>query len=171
MSDTYNFGDKTDLVTEVLDFITSGNFLNMSESKDANDTLVLTDFQTAKDYAFNKYYGDEEYTWSDICADESSKVWGEIFKHSDTENLQNVFSVILHNIDNSIKNQIKSPYDELRDDLVDDLSNCINSRAVQGTKNKFYEQIFSAYKSGGWPCGWDGDWPNGRLVVYYPPKK
>ena len=28
------------------------------------------------------------------------------------------------------------------------------------------KEIFSIYLRGGWPCGWIGDWPKGRQLVY-----
>ena len=31
-----------------------------------------------------------------------------------------------------------------------------------------YEDMFLAYQSGGWPCGWYVKYPEGQLVVFYP---
>lgn len=31
-----------------------------------------------------------------------------------------------------------------------------------------YEDMFLAYQSGGWPCGWLGKYPEGKIVVFYP---
>lgn len=30
----------------------------------------------------------------------------------------------------------------------------------------FFLEIFIVYEGGHFPCGWDGDWPDGRLIVY-----
>ncbi|MGL4106952.1 hypothetical protein [Clostridium paraputrificum] len=36
-----------------------------------------------------------------------------------------------------------------------------------GKKNNFFEKIFEAYLSGGWPCGWSGDYQKGKLKVFF----
>ena len=33
---------------------------------------------------------------------------------------------------------------------------------------RLYEDMFLAYQSGSWPCGWYGKYPEGQLVVFYP---
>jgi len=30
----------------------------------------------------------------------------------------------------------------------------------------FFEQLISIYENGHLPCGWEGEWPKGRLIVY-----
>ena len=37
-----------------------------------------------------------------------------------------------------------------------------------GKTERLYEEMFLAYQSGGWPCGWYGKYPEGQLVVFYP---
>ena len=37
-----------------------------------------------------------------------------------------------------------------------------------GKSERLYEDMFLAYQSGGWPCGWYGKYPEGQLVVFYP---
>lgn len=57
---------------------------------------------------------------------------------------------------------------EVLDDVYGDLINCIRTRAIVGKKNHLYEKIFEVYLSGGWHCGWSGNYPNVALKVYYP---
>ncbi|WP_409310354.1 hypothetical protein [Pectobacterium sp. B1J-3] len=33
-------------------------------------------------------------------------------------------------------------------------------------KSLFFDSLICIYESGHIPCGWDGNWPNGNLVVY-----
>ncbi|MBS9429828.1 hypothetical protein CE143_15995 [Photorhabdus luminescens] len=33
-------------------------------------------------------------------------------------------------------------------------------------KPLFFEKLIEVYESGHLPCGWDGEWPNGNLIVY-----
>ncbi|MBP1994273.1 hypothetical protein [Paenibacillus eucommiae] len=30
----------------------------------------------------------------------------------------------------------------------------------------FYANLLEIYKAGHFPCGWDGDWPKGKLVIF-----
>ena len=166
----YGFGKNTHLVIAVLDFITSREFFR-GVKKSNGYVNVLTDFKIAAEYAYYKVYGSIEYTWTDIRSYESSKIWSKIYDHQDSIDVQNKLSSLLGEISEKVQKKLTPPYNELLDDVTDDLSMCIKSRAIQGISNKFYENIFKAYKSGGWPCGWKGDWPDGELVIFYPPRK
>ncbi|PFI73957.1 hypothetical protein COK13_29330 [Bacillus cereus] len=48
---------------------------------------------------------------------------------------------------------------------------CALNRLVNGKVDNFYERIFEVYKLGVWPCGWEGEYPEGRIIVYSPDKK
>ena len=44
-------------------------------------------------------------------------------------------------------------------------------RLISGTKeiikeNQFINNLLQVYLAGGWPCGWEGEYPKGRLVVF-----
>ncbi len=30
----------------------------------------------------------------------------------------------------------------------------------------FFLELLKVYEAGNFPCGWDGEWPNGKLIVY-----
>lgn len=32
----------------------------------------------------------------------------------------------------------------------------------------FLEELFSLYRTGGWPCGYKGEYPHGQFIVYWP---
>ncbi|MCM3152511.1 hypothetical protein [Priestia megaterium] len=44
--------------------------------------------------------------------------------------------------------------------------NCVISRAVNGTKNNFFESIFKLHRSGYLSYGWCGDYPDGGIIAY-----
>ena len=33
--------------------------------------------------------------------------------------------------------------------------------------NLFFDELVNVYESGHIPCGWDGEWPEGNLVIYW----
>ena len=44
-------------------------------------------------------------------------------------------------------------------------------RSTFGRALPFIERLIELYRLGGYPCGWDGIHPEGRLVVYFPPEE
>jgi hypothetical protein len=47
-----------------------------------------------------------------------------------------------------------------------DLIHCAENRAFNGPNDNHWERLFEAYRAGVWPCGWQGAWPSGRLLVW-----
>ena len=48
---------------------------------------------------------------------------------------------------------------------------CAPNRLVNGKVDNFYEKVFKVYKMGGWPCGWKGEYMEGKMIVYLPNEK
>ena len=38
--------------------------------------------------------------------------------------------------------------------------------ADSGYDGYFFNELLLVYEAGHFPCGWQGDWPAGRLLVY-----
>lgn len=70
-------------------------------------------------------------------------------------------------------NEIKIPLDieaklsTLRDELYVDLENALLNEYL-GSPSALFEKILSTYENGGWPCGWLGKYPAGKLIVFDP---
>ncbi len=49
-----------------------------------------------------------------------------------------------------------------------DLLGAIMESSYSKCKNRpeFFLELFKVYESGNFPCGWIGEWPNGKLVVF-----
>lgn len=49
-----------------------------------------------------------------------------------------------------------------------DILNAIVEDAYQNCKNRptFFLDLLTIYKMGNFPCGWEGEWPRGSLLVY-----
>jgi hypothetical protein len=58
----------------------------------------------------------------------------------------------------------------LRDEMSADLEACFKNEAY-GFPSKFYKTLLDAYLSGGWPCGWLGKYPEGKMIVLDPNPK
>lgn len=164
------FEKNLELAMEVIFFSMSENLLNPS-NYERKPSPKLNDFDTALKLAFEHYYFNKEYTWTNLRDKESSRLLGKIYQDKYFEEIKSKVQIFLKKIDTSITLKLNPPYDELMDDIISDLSDCFISRFIDGKSNPFFEKIFEAYQSGGWPCGWEGEWPEGNPIVFYPPEK
>lgn len=159
-------GENTNLVAEIIDFVISGNLLGKSAQVSPRGSVV-TDLEVAKEFAWEKVYGEDEFTWADIRSDKMSEIW-EVIYSDDTKYsaIDDKITGILDELSQSVFSQLNQQHRELLDDIVSDLKGCLYSRAVLGKSNKFFESIFAIYLNGGWPCGWSDEWPNGNAIYY-----
>lgn len=49
-----------------------------------------------------------------------------------------------------------------------DVLNAIMEKSYKKHRNSpvFFSELLTVYESGNFPCGWDGEWPKGKLVIY-----
>lgn len=59
------------------------------------------------------------------------------------------------------------PEDEI-EIIVDDMEVLMRARTAIGKSDIIHERFFHIYRAGGYPCGWEGAYPRGRLVVFSP---
>lgn len=52
-------------------------------------------------------------------------------------------------------------------EIEQDLNMIRRFRGVLGETPHMMNTLFMMYRSGGYPCGWDGKFPEGKMVVYY----
>ena len=52
-------------------------------------------------------------------------------------------------------------------EIEQDLNMIRRFRGVLGETPHMMNTLFMMYRSGGFPCGWDGKFPEGKMVVYY----
>ncbi|HEB2439422.1 hypothetical protein BTTOUR_21525 [Bacillus thuringiensis serovar toumanoffi] len=60
---------------------------------------------------------------------------------------------------------------KLVEEVERDLEMCALNRLVNGKVDNFYEKVFKVYKMGGWPCGWKGEYMEGKMIIYLPNEK
>lgn len=49
-----------------------------------------------------------------------------------------------------------------------DILNAVMENAYQDCENRptFFLDLLEVYEEGNFPCGWQGDWPKGELVIF-----
>jgi hypothetical protein len=159
-----NLGENTPHVVEVLDLVGSGSLF--CSSLTPSPGRAVNDLEVAKVFAWSKTYGQDELTWSDIRSERISEVWAIAYENGVDELVDKQIAAALEDVASIVERQLDARHRELLDDIVADLKGCIYSRLFQGISNPFFEEILTIYRSGGWPCGWDGDWPEGNLLTY-----
>lgn len=128
---------------------------------------IMTDINEAKQSAFNDTFGEDEYTWSDIRQIEIGKIKGKLFKLGPDQKPNNL-EKLTEDISKGLRNSLPNSLSNFFENVVVDLRNCAINRAINGHSNNFYEQIFSIYKAGGFPCGWKGEYPSsGKIIAYF----
>lgn len=162
MDKQIDFGKNSTLVVEVLDFLDEKHLLKPSEGMSYGHSV--NDLNIAQQAAWEDVYGDDELTWSDIRSDKMGEIWEVIYSDKDYKEIDLKLSCLMNDLDSSIRKQLPKQYAELLDDIVSDFKGCLYSRAIFGKDIDFFEDVFSSYLNGGWPCGYS----NSRILVFIP---
>ncbi|MCG3461560.1 hypothetical protein L7G72_06770 [Xenorhabdus bovienii] len=112
--------------------------------------------------------------WEDVTLQESNKISGFLAqKYSDIYQYWNVIAIDAKSF---INNEIIKNFSDI--DGVDPilLSQCVrwdlmhylieDTYKEKLTRPLFFAGLVDIYERGYLPCGWDGEWPNGNLIVY-----
>ncbi|SHL80823.1 hypothetical protein SAMN02745136_05738 [Anaerocolumna jejuensis DSM 15929] len=163
------FGSNTSLVEEIIKSVKTMN-LYKQNSTNIENVLVINDYEKAKFLAYDnlEYEMNSEngYNWVDIRELVMSNV------NEDKYTMENYkeFNKKIDDIELLIRKDLKiaKEYRETWDDAYADIVNCAICRAIYGQNDSLFEKLYNVYKSGGWPCGWEGNFPEGKLIAFYP---
>ncbi|WP_313183213.1 hypothetical protein [Lacrimispora sp.] len=114
--------------------------------------------------------------WENICLEERGNItaylainnkkeynknWNQLVKKVKLEVLPQIVEKIKEGI--CIKSLPESIIDDLKFNLITILISDIFSDYYS---SEFYHQLYQIYISGHLPCGWDGEFPSGRIIVF-----
>ncbi|KAB7673112.1 hypothetical protein [Bacillus sp. B1-b2] len=157
-----NYGVFNNLVEDVIQF--SKNFQSQHSNNISNKINIINDIKKAEHLAYDEIFGEDEYNWKDIRELEMSEVWGIYYTMSENEKpkgLEELLEVIADNVRKS-----SFEYSIFYNDVVADLTNCAINRAINGKNSSFFEELFEIYQLGAFPCGWSGDYPEGKIIAF-----
>ena len=103
--------------------------------------------------------------WLDLREDQASRYYEGIALQE--EEIARIAATVHDLLTERLRELDLGPH--LVDEIDGDLRNLLELDSAQAP-NEFFETLERAYLAGGWPCGWDDAYPNGRLVVFNPPK-
>lgn len=157
-------------VQEILDFAKHGPLLRPASPIEDRRFRVVQDFADAQEYAYHRTITDDEdaANWLDLREDQASQVLGPTYSNPALAAVLNQGTELLQPLAATLA-RLPTPYLEIVNDVEGDLRNCALSRAVLGPDAHFFDLLWDAYRQGGWPCGWEGEYPEGDLIVYEPP--
>ncbi|MDA2729846.1 hypothetical protein PDR34_08560 [Bacillus cereus] len=157
-----NYGVFNNLVEEVIQF--SKKFQRELTNNISNEIVIINDIKKAEHLAYDETFGEDEYNWKDIRELEMSEVWGIYYAMSENEKPKGLEELLEIIADNVRKSSFK--YSIFYNDVVADLTNCAINRAINGKSSSFFEELFEIYQLGAFPCGWNGDYPEGKIVAF-----
>lgn len=164
MIDQLDVGKNTAIVAEVFKLVTSGRLLKPIEAFTGNYP-VITDYNKAEELAYYTEVGEPGYLWTDIFSLEISNITCEKYPEGVEEPKDltgEMYSELEKNLDKKyLENSI--------DDIYSNLCEILEFRMKQGKNHAFLASLFVIYKQGCWPCGWEGNYSDGKIIVYQPP--
>src|SRR5690606_31171084 len=148
------FGENTQLVEEVMDFIRNNKMFNKNNFH-VNNLEVINDFNEAQNLAWSQDSSEVDTVWEYVKSQEAESIVEKVYDLdlvTQQDDLYDYFS----DHDNYSNDFIPFDYIDINEEVEGDLTMCALNRLVNGKTDNFYEKIFEVYKAGGWPCGWKG---------------
>jgi hypothetical protein len=159
------------LFDEVVRFAEEGSLLRPSGPLVGDRVLVIDDFAQACDYAYRRYITDaaNAWNWTDLRAHQVIEKPADL-SDAELSAVQAEADTLEERLFALVSARLPPRYASLVDDIAADLENCAYIRAAFGAAvgDRLFDRMWDAYRHGGWPCGWVGAYPEGKLVVFWP---
>ena len=126
-----------------------------------DEYLVITDPIQA-DYYFHL---DADYgNWNSI----QNSDWGEIEELTSPEFMSESLTFVAENILDESKSfhGAEVVLENLQDNIISDICGFLEFGNMEISIPPIWQSMKYVYLHNGWPCGWDGDYPRGRMVVF-----
>lgn len=145
------------------ELIDSEVFLNNANALYSMDFKIVTEAKKAIEYAQNQQL-DNADDWAELEEKEDAKLLSFLYEANIKD--YELFVFWQKNCKAVLQEKIPSDLKYAIDEIIHDLY-CIgiNNHFAKGAQS-FYSTLESVYRLGGWPCGWEGTYPEGSLVVY-----
>ncbi len=165
-----SYGPHTDMVEDVARYVREGNLLGGGGSVPGS-VLTTESIDEAKRLAWQETAGPDELTWTDIRQQQLRRVRGATYGLDWYRGVDDALVALMEEFTAQVRRRLPGAYADLLDDVVGDLFSATKARAVLGSRHEFFELLLAIYHAGAWPCGWRGDYPDGRVVAFTPPRR
>lgn len=114
--------------------------------------------------------------WENICLEERGNITSFLATHNKTEYNKN-WNVLAKQIKSEVLPQIVAKIEQgvnaknLPDSIIEDIKFNLVTILISDAFSKyyiseFYDSLLKIYTAGHLPCGWDGEFPVGKIVVF-----
>ncbi|MCG2574849.1 hypothetical protein LVY74_14975 [Acinetobacter sp. ME22] len=160
------FGRYSEQVQEVINFVEQNFSLGTAGISNIHFPIhLLGDFDEAKNMAWRQE--GQFLPWVDIRENEASEILAERYKLDDFKVFDDELGLLIDHFYSVLRKKLSGEYVDLLDDIASDLYNCAYARAIHGIDEEgLFEKIFITYRAGYWPCGWEGIYPDGNMLIY-----
>lgn len=159
----------------MVDFIKDGNYFSeaLDEKKIRFSFVRITDPKVANNICSNYLSEEDQLRYSDwniLLIDEVQTLKDKYENETGKDELD-FFNDIYQYLDKvlsykvSEKNNISEEITYLKDAIFGDFSFFIFQN-LNNYESYLLDQMFQAYLAGGWPCGWEGIYPEGKIVIF-----
>lgn len=166
------FGPNTALVEEIIASVDSEIILHPIAPLRGDSVRIVTDFRDAKHLARSVPINDsdEAPTWTDLREHYVSELNAMVSRQRELEPIEAATDELFDRFTDTLERLVSARFPGILDDIGADLSHCARNRALRGlAPDSFFERLWQIYRQGYWPCGWEGEYPQGSLLVYQPP--
>jgi hypothetical protein len=132
--------------------------------------LTIDDFRLAEEYVWRRYTDDTDdgMSWSDVRGNEEAELLRPTYADP-ADRLRAAVRELAGQFWEDLMTRLPPPYRAIVDDVASDLCDIALCRALPEAGSGLFQRMWEVYRLGGWPCGWEGAYPAGRLVVFQPP--
>ncbi|MFV5516523.1 hypothetical protein [Acinetobacter gerneri] len=158
----------------ILNFLNQKTFLAVpvNPNKINFDILKITDPSYADDIFSQTLDADIQNQfddWETIIANEIISI-KEIYRKNNSD-ITGLYIKISNFVEKKVEEKIikninlneKIPY--LLDSIYSDFTKIVFNDYTK-LNNQFFNNLLQVYLAGGWPCGWEGQYPKGKLVIF-----
>lgn len=157
---------------EIVEFLQSGCLFRPSRYPVLSGVRFITDFGEAKTEAWDKF-DSRGYSWKDIRELEIARVFKRGYEISGFVEYEEQSFTFYDVVYDTVLPQLGEKYKDAINDVASDLYNSALDTAVNGNLGVFFGRLFEIYRVGCWPCGWSGQYPEGRgqgdFLAFLPP--
>ncbi|UIR55068.1 hypothetical protein LZQ00_12340 [Sphingobacterium sp. SRCM116780] len=156
-----NFKEVLRLEPDLVNFLQKEEYFEKPYHGLKDNFLIITDPKVADAY-FNNIT--DAGDWEDIQNSGDWDIDDVPSTEFDSENLKYVSDNFLsknkkyHNANDAAEN--------LQDNMISDFCRMFDFCCMEMDAPPIWKTIRYVYLHSGWPCGWDGDYPNGRMVIF-----
>ncbi|HZH14893.1 MAG TPA: hypothetical protein VE057_11115 [Archangium sp.] len=163
------------LAEEVLEFVVKGGLLSFSGELEPDKVMVVSRLDDALAYAKSQELPEDVAIWADLKAYQFSEYQDVTSSlpppeysalHKELDTLED--RIVQAAWDRLVAREDLEASEELAQDIAPDLAHVAAARFLGGKQlSPFAEELFSLYRTGGWPCGYKGEYPQGQFIVYW----